>query len=267
MLFHSTQANRHGVNLDRVGNDNHRVSDKDFGIIPFRAIVVAYYSKSQMVDVVYPRDGGTGFLSGVDVYGNHGSLLGTVVNPDLAVEKTDDGYNLDPKPSDTRTEIGEQRNNVECLVQRTVDGFATSEFRALNEANPLWLNGKAGRRISAYSDGSYYIQDNDGNSEFVHCSGFKITIGSSINLEDPMPINKTNAANTAISYIVEHPLLSAKMGLDTSGKLIAENSSGKVGVKIGAIIDEINKIIVAQGTGPDTGALNTLKAEILEILG
>lgn len=289
MLHHNTQTDHHGVNLDRINFDNERVYNKDFGAIPFKAIVVAYYGKSQMIDVVYPRDGGTGFLSGIEVYGNHGDLLGSITTPDIGIEKTVDGYNLDPPDNPDRVEIGERKNSVECMVQRTVDGFAALGFRAVHEDNPLWLNSKAGRTITSYSDGSYYVHDKDGNSEFVHPGGLRIKIGDSpdpIVMEDAMPVHKNNKTKYADStnYIIEHPKLSAKigftpdgaifiensegkMGVTDAGKITVENSSGKLGVKIGGIIDEINKIIVAQGTGPDVAALETLKTEILEILG
>lgn len=272
MLFHNTQTDDNGVNLDRKGIDNERVEDNEFGMIPFKAIVVAYYAKSQMVDVVYYRDGGTAPLSGVDVYGDHGDLLGSLTTPDLAIEKTTEGYNLDPPTDPDRVEIGERKNNIECLVQRTVDGFATSQFRALHEDNPLWLNSKPGRKIISYADGSYYVHDKDGNSEFVHPGGLRIKIGDSpgsIVMEDDMPVHSGNKSSypSKTNYLIEHPLLSAKIGFDDTGKIISENSVGKVGVKIGEIIDEINKIIVVEGTSPDVAALTILKTEILGILG
>lgn len=268
MKFHNTQTDQHGVNLDRLNADNERIYNKDFGSIPFRAIVVAYYGKSQMVDVIYPRDGGTGFLSGVDVYGNHGDLLGELTTPDLAVEKSEDGYNIDPPQSGERVEIGERKNNIECIVQRTTDGFCTSQFRSLHESNPMWLNSKAGRTIRSYSDGSYYVCDKDGNSEFVHPGGLRIKIGDSpdtIVMEADMPVHKNNQAKypATTNYLVEHPALSGKIGFDSSGKLIAENSVGKLGDDVLiAIIDEILKIITNGGTNPDPIALGLIKTKI-----
>lgn len=267
MLFHNTQTDENGVNLDRSGIDNERVEDNDFGMVPFKAIVVAYYGKSQFVDVVYYRDGGTAFLSGVEVYGDHGDLLGSITTPDIGIEKTDEGYNLDPPHDPDRVEIGERKNNIECLVQRTVDGFAALGFRALHEDNPMWLNSKAGRTLTSYSDGSYKVSDKDGNHEFVHCSGLREKIGDSpdkIELEDDMPfhLNNINKYLTETNYIVEHPL-GAKTGFDNTGKLIAENLAGKLGTDVLiAIIDEILKIVVTFGTGPDPVALGLLKVKI-----
>lgn len=267
MREHSTQTDKHGVNLDRINYDNERVSDKEFGIVSFKAIVVAYYGKSQMVDVSYVRDGNLGFLSGVEVYGDHGDLLGAITTPDIGIEKTDEGYNLDPPHDPDRVEIGERKNNIECLVQRTVDGFAALGFRALHEDNPLWLNSKPGRKLMSYADGSYSVQDKDGNHEFVHCSGLRIKVGDSpdkIEMEDDMPfhLNNINKYLTKTNYIIEHPF-GAKTGFDEVGRLIAENVAGKVGTDVLiAIIDEILKIVVTFGTGPDPIALGLLKAKI-----
>jgi len=277
--YHQTQSDRHGVHYDRLSPENNHVSDKDFGIIPFRAIVVAYYGKSQMVDVIYQREGSIGFLSGVDVYGSHGNLLGTLETPDIGAEesKLEYGYNLDPIKNPDKVEIGESKNNIECLVKKTTDGFATSEFRALNEDNPLWMNAKKGRKITSYADGSYKVSDKDGNIEFVHVSGFRIKIGDSVDpivLDDKMGVHQLNKANYVgkTNYLVEHPL-GGKTGFDPTGKLIAENSIGKVGVdileasidEIVKVIDEIVKIIVAQGTGPDIAALTLIKTSLTAI--
>lgn len=271
MREHPTQTDKHGVNLDRINYDNERVSDKEFGIVSFKAIVVAYYGKSQMVDVSYVRDGNLGFLSGVEVYGDHGDLLGAITTPDIGIEKTDEGYNLDPPESSDRVEIGERKNNIECIVHRTVDGFAALGFRALNEDNPMWLNSKAGRTITAYSDGAYYVHDKDGNSEFVHPGGLRIKIGDSpdpIVLEDDMGVHQANKSKypTKTHYIIEHPALSAKIGFDNTGKLLAENSAGKLGTDVLiAIIGEIKKIIVNNGTGPDIPLLEAIEVLIDEI--
>ena len=267
MKFHNTQTDQHGVNLDRLNADDERIYNKDFGSIPFRAIIVAYYGKSQMVDVIYPRDGGTGFLSGVDVYGNHGDLLGELTTPDIAVEKSEDGYNIDPPQSGGRVEIGERKNNIECIVQRTTDGFCTSQFRSLHESNPMWLNSKAGRTIRSYSDGSYYVCDKDGNSEFVHPGGLRIKIGDSpdtIVMEADMPVHKNNQAKypTKTHYLIEHPA-GAKFGIDNTGKLISENGIGKVGTDILiAIHGIIEGIITNGGTNPNPTLLATLKTKI-----
>lgn len=266
------QVDEHGNNADRKFLQNQHIEDKEFGRIPFPAIVVAYYAKAQKVDVVYPQMGGLGFISDVDVYGSHGDLLGVLETPDIAVEKTDTGYNLDPDLDDNNVETNDHKNNIECLVKKTTDGYATSEFRALHETSPLWMNAQKGRRMQSFSDGSYSVQDKDGNHEFVHCSGLRIKIGDSeatIAMDDDMPVNTGNvsAMTSNTTLTIFHPEVDAKLGFDKTGKIIIETATGKLGAKIGAFIDEVNKIIVAQGTGPDVGALAQLKIDILEILG
>jgi len=56
--------------------------------------------------------------------------------------------------------------------------------------------------------------------------------------------------------------LIGKTGVDIAGLLIAENTTTDLKTIVSGIIDEINKIIVANGTGPDVTALTNLKSQM-----
>ncbi|MCK5608949.1 hypothetical protein KAR91_44155, partial [Candidatus Pacearchaeota archaeon] len=51
-------------------------------------------------------------------------------------------------------------------------------------------------------------------------------------------------------------------GVDITGLLIAENTTTTLKTIIDGIIDEINKIVVAYGTGPNVAALTAIKAQM-----
>jgi len=61
---------------------------------------------------------------------------------------------------------------------------------------------------------------------------------------------------------VEVGNLIGKTGVDATGLLVAENLTTDLKTIVSGIIDEVSKIIVANGTGPDAGALTLLKSQM-----
>ncbi len=69
-------------------------------------------------------------------------------------------------------------------------------------------------------------------------------------------MNITQDGDAILSNVV------ADVGINAAGLLVAENTTTNLKTIVSDIIDEINKIVVAYGTGPDVAALTAIKAQM-----
>ena len=277
----------HQGRVDPEGNYKDRSRRKDGFIreqlgkngIPFEALVVAWYPRSQTIDAVVPTRFGQTVIEGIVVYGNFFESTGTIQGPKIATTFKEGQYNTvrDNEQSDPTSDKYVLDNNIAALVFKTdvgeynSAGFATSSFRILTDKSTLLTNAKSGRKITRHDDGSYSIRDEDGNYQFKHPSGFNYRIGSSvddIDLEVPFPDHEKNVQdyNGEVFVKFEHPAGSI-IDYDNTGLLgVTSGTSENLKVIIDSFIDEVSKIVVANGTGPDTAALAQLKTDLSKLL-
>ncbi len=270
---------KHYTSSDEEGNIR-EMSRKDTGQLehqshnlPFPAIVTAWYPKSQTIDVNMPTRFGQTVSEKVIVYGDFFQSTGVIQAPKIAVTLGEDGYSTIREP-DQKNPVSTKYvldNNIEALVFKTSVGYAASSFRFLTFDSPLLNNVKPGRKITRHDDGSYYIQDEDGNMQFKHPSGLNIRIGNStsdIDLDEDFPDHEKNvlAYNSQVILRVEHPT-GAIFEYDNAGLLEVTGATSKnLKIIIDSFIDEVAKIIVLNGTGPDVTALNLLKTDLTFLL-
>lgn len=228
----------HFGRVDEEGNYRNR-SRKDDGYLiqdnpklPFPALVVAYYPKSQSIDVLVPTRYGMQKLSDVAVYGNFFEATGTIQGPKIATTEKTDGYQTFRSPVQKAATSSSYvlENHIEALVQPTTVGFAASEFRFLTPDSPMLNNAKIGRKITRHDDGSFYVHDEDGNMQFKHPSGLNIRIGRSeddIELETAFEEHAKNALDfsTGITFFIEFPD-GGKIGYTGTGLLQLNNAAG-----------------------------------------
>ena len=272
----------HQANVDKNGNYRDR-SRKDDGYIrkfddsnPFPALVTAWYPSSQTIDVSAWTPWGQKEIEGVVVYGDFMQSVGTIKTPKIATAKgldTENSWQTYRNPNQANPSSDEYvlDNHIEALVTKTSVGYATLSFRFATPDSPLLNNAKYGRTLKRYDDGSYKIHDDDGNMQFKHPSGLNIRIGNStsdIDLEVPFPDHAKNVQDYAGEIIAkfEHPAGST-IDYDNDGLLgITSGTSENLKVVIDSFIDEVIKIIVNDGVGPDVSALNVLKADLAKLL-
>lgn len=74
--------------------------------------------------------------------------------------------------------------------------------------------------------------------------------------------NLTTGMRITQDGLIEIENLLGTIGIEPTGLLIAENTTTTLKTIVSGIIDEINKIVVAYGTGPDVAALTAIKAQM-----
>ncbi len=273
----------HYGNVDKDGNyrDQSRKSEgyltRINNDIPFPALVTAWYPKSQTIEVMRPVENGYIEYNSVIVYGNFFEATGTIQSPKIATKRKDDGFTTYRDADQVNPVLDDYvlNNHIEAIVYKISVGntfaFAADSFRFLNPDSPLLNNAKEGRKITRLDDGSYYIHDEDGNIQFKHPSGLNIRIGDStadLDLDVPFPEHDKNVLDYGgtVQVKVEHPLGSV-VEYDAAGLLGITGATGKnLKTIINAINAEIQKIVVANGTGPDVPALIQLQADLALVL-
>ena len=199
--------NLHQGTVDEAGNFR-GVSRKTEGyleyekeLLPFPALVTAWFSKSQTINVIRPVKNGEIVYEGVVIYGDFFEATGTIQGPKIATKLKGDGYTvvIDKDQKDKTSSEYVLDNHIEALVCPMRVGdiimYSASSFRFLNADSPLLSNAKSGRKITRHDDGSIYIHDEDGNIQFKHPSGINIRIGDSfddIDLEEDFPPHEKN---------------------------------------------------------------------------
>lgn len=290
---------KHQGNTDRSGNfrDISREREGYFGVeskdLPFPALVTAWYPKSQTMDVIRPTEIGSIEYEGVVVYGNFFEETGTIQTPKLATVLKEDGYTTirDENQKDKDSEEYVLNTHIEAIVYKTSVGYAANAFRFLGPESSMLNNIKEGRKITRHDDGSLYIHDEDGNMQFVHPSGLNIKIGNSIDdieLEEDFPPHEKNVTDYDGEIIIDITAPSAAgdvdISLDGNGSIKLDHPGGSVfevdatgkfdmsnsTISLKKINDDMNDIvaaiIVAEGVGPDTAKLTTLKTQTSTLL-
>ena len=170
-------------------------------LMPFPALVTAWFPKSQTINVICPKENGETVYEGVVVYGNFFEATGTIQGPKIATKLKGDGFTVvrDATQKDKTSSEYVLDNHIEAIVcpiiVRGVTRYTSSSFRFLNADSPLLNNAKSGRKITRHDDGSYYIHDEDGNIQFKHPSGINIRVGNSfddMDLEEAFPPHEKN---------------------------------------------------------------------------
>jgi len=293
----------HQGRVDKSGNFR-GVSRKTEGYLeyeqerlPFPALVTAWFPKSQTINVIRPTKNGEIVYEGVVIYGNFFEATGTIQGPKIVTKLKGDGFTTvrDKDQKDKTSSEYVLDNHIEALVCPMRVGdiimYSSSNFRFLNADSPLLNNAKTGRKITRHDDGSVYIHDEDGNIQFKHPSGLDAKIGNSVDdivLEEDFPPHEKNVTDYDSSVIVdlripgasgEHKVTfeAGKISIlhetgsifeyDDEGLLkITSSTSENLKTIINAINAEIQKIIVANGTGPDVGALGQLQDDLDKLL-
>ena len=279
-MIHQGRTDKSGNYRDRSRpKDGHIIDQLGKNGVPFEAIVVAWYPRSQTIDAAVPTRFGQTVIEGIVVYGNFFEATGTIQGPKIATTFKEGIYSTvrENEQSDKNSDEYVLDNNIAALVfktdvgEYTSSGFATSSFRFLTDKSALLSNAKQGRKITRHDDGSYSIHDADGNMQFKHPSGLNLIIGKStedIELEVPFPDHEKNVQDYGgkVKVKLKHPSGSV-FEYDDDGLLKIEGGTGKnVKTIIDAFVDEVAKIVVANGTGPDVAALNQLKTDMAEVL-
>ncbi|MCK5606070.1 hypothetical protein KAR91_29495, partial [Candidatus Pacearchaeota archaeon] len=231
---------KHNTSSDREGNIKEMSRDKTGQIkreaenSPFEALVTTYYPKSQTIDVNRPTRFGQTVSETVVVYGDFFQATGMIKSPKIAATFDDDGFSTirNPEQKLPTSDKYVLDNNIVALVFRTDFGYATSSFRFLTADSPMLNNVKPGRKITRHDDGSFYIQDEDGNSQFKHPSGLNIRIGDSdddIELDEDFPPHEKNELDYAsgVKVYVEYPS-GGKIGYENDGLILFSNENGEV---------------------------------------
>lgn len=261
--------------------------------LPFPALVVAWYPKSQTIDVNIPTRYGQTIQQGVVVYGNFFEATGSIYTPKIVTQLKTTGYTTirEDDQKDSTSDNYVLNNNIEALVFKTSYGYAASCFRFLTSDSPLLNNVVAGRKISRHDDGSYYIHDEDGNMQFKHPSGFNIKVGSSpddIDLDTPFPEHEKNVLDYADSIIMDFTIPSDAgeifVAVDGTGSIKISHPAGSTfeiandgkfdmlnaTTNLKKLHDDMNAIVAAivvnNGTGPNLGALTQLLADTATLL-
>ncbi len=223
------EGNYRGVSRKKEGYISPHLSN-----VPFPALVTAWYPKQQTIDVNVATRYGQTTLEKVQVYGSFFEATGTIQSPKIAVTFDDDGYSTIRKPEQELPTSDEYvlDNNIEALVFKTSVGYAAQSFRFLSSSSPMLNNVKPGRKITRHDDGSFYIQDEDGNSQLKHPSGLNIRIGNSdddIELDEDFPEHEKNKIDYAsgVKCYVEYPL-GGKIGYEDDGLILMSNLIGSV---------------------------------------
>ncbi len=253
---------------------------------PFPALVTAWFPYSQTINISYWKDWYQTEEQSVVVYGNFMEAVGTLYTPKIATDKgkikgTDTETNTwqtykNPNPreepkSNPNSDEYVLDNHIEALVVKTNVGYAATAFRTITPDSPLLKNAKYGRCLKRHDDGSYHIHDEDGNIQFKHPSGLSVKIGKTgddIPLDSPLPDHAKNVQDYAGKVIakIQHPSGSI-IDYDDDGLLGMTSGTGEnLKIVIDTFIDEVAKIVVNDGVGPDVAALNQIKADILKLL-
>ncbi len=279
-MIHQGRVTKEGDYRDRSRKEDGYIKEElGKNGLPFEALVTAFYPRSQTIDAVVPTRFGQTEIQGIVVYGNFFQSTGTIQGPKISTTFLEGQYNTvrDDEQSNASSNKYVLDNNITALVFKTdvgeynSSGFATSSFRFLTTKSTLLTNAKVGRKLSRHDDGSYKIHDEDGNIQFKHPSGLNVRIGDSLDdIETEVPFDD-HAKNVQdydgkILAKVEHPSGSI-IDYDNDGLLgITSGTSENLKVIIDSFIDIVAAIVVANGTGPDTAALEQLKLDLAKLL-
>lgn len=233
MRKHYTSSDREG-NIREMSRDKTGQIKREAENSPFEALVTAYYPKSQTIDFNRPTKFGQTVSQNAVVYGDFFQATGTIQSPKIATTFDEEGFSTIRKPEQEDKNSSEYvlDNNIAALVFKTDFGYVTSSFRFLSVDSPMLNNVKPGRKITRHDDGSFYIQDEDGNSQFKHPSGLNIRIGDSdddIELDEDFPPHEKNELDYAsgVKVYVEYPS-GGKIGYEDDGLILLSNENGEV---------------------------------------
>lgn len=112
------------------------------------------------------------------------------------------------------------------------------------------------------------------NSSISAVQALDIVVGTALQIITGLNITlKTNLGNIEIGNLLSALTITntgklelanqiGKVGVDTTGLLIAENSTASLKEIINDFITEVSKIVVAEGKGPNVGALTTIQSKL-----
>jgi hypothetical protein len=104
------------------------------------------------------------------------------------------------------------------------------------------------------------------NLNFIVGLACQLTIGTDFAIQSSLGEidigNITTGMNITQDGLIELANLLGTIGIEPTGLLIAENTTTSLKTIISGIIDEINKIVVSYGTGPNVAALTALKTQM-----